>query len=164
MPSSAPTSSPGASTVLDDLRALHARVVERIHELEPFEQELAELRQTAERLGIDVSAPKPQRAASSTRSPRGASSRRRGRAGAKPRRRRARQGSRAEQVIQLVGDRPGITVPQLGEALGVDSTGLYRVVRQLEAEGRLRKDGRELQPVAAASQADVGADDGDATS
>src|SRR5437764_1334092 len=35
---------------------------------------------------------------------------------------------------------------EVGERLGVDATGLYRVVKQLTDEGRVRKDGPRLHP------------------
>ena len=59
----------------------------------------------------------------------------------------ARPGQRHEDVLRLVGENPGITVREIGERLGVDATGLYRVVNQLTDEGRVRKDGTGLQPV-----------------
>jgi hypothetical protein len=59
----------------------------------------------------------------------------------------ARPGQRHEDVLRLVGENPGITVRELGERLGVDATGLYRVVNRLSDEGRVRKDGTRLQPV-----------------
>jgi hypothetical protein len=65
------------------------------------------------------------------------------------RRAAARPGQRHEDVLRLVGESPGITVREVGERLGVDPTGLYRVVNQLSNEGRLRKDGVRLQPVGA---------------
>jgi len=49
-------------------------------------------------------------------------------------------------VLRLVGENPGITVREIGERLGVDATGLYRVVKQLTDEGRVRKEGVRLQP------------------
>ena len=63
------------------------------------------------------------------------------------RRAAARPGQRHEDVLRLVGENPGITVREIGERLGVDATGLYRVVNQLTDEGRVRKDGTGLQPV-----------------
>jgi hypothetical protein len=59
----------------------------------------------------------------------------------------ARPGQRHEDVLRLVGESPGITVREIGERIGVDPTGLYRVVNQLTDEGRVRKDGVGLQPV-----------------
>jgi Winged helix-turn-helix DNA-binding len=63
------------------------------------------------------------------------------------RRAAARPGQRHEDVLRLVGENPGITVREIGERLGVDATGLYRVVNQLTDEGRVRKDGTGLKPV-----------------
>jgi hypothetical protein len=55
-------------------------------------------------------------------------------------------GKRDEDIIRLVAAQPGITVAQVGKELGVDSTGLYRVVRRLQASGHIRKQGVALQP------------------
>jgi MarR family len=59
---------------------------------------------------------------------------------------RAGAGQRREQVLAVVGEHPGITVREIGERLGVDATGLYRVVKQLTDDGRVRKDGPRLYP------------------
>ncbi len=55
-------------------------------------------------------------------------------------------GPRAEQLAELVRQRPGLTVKDAGAALGADPTSLYRVVKRMERDGTLRKDGRELHP------------------
>jgi winged helix-turn-helix DNA-binding protein len=62
-----------------------------------------------------------------------------------------RPGQRHDDVLRLVRENPGITVREIGERLGVDSTGLYRVVNRLTDEGRLRKDGTRLRPVDAST-------------
>lgn len=54
---------------------------------------------------------------------------------------------RAARVAALVKQRPGLTVRDVGTELGVDPTSLYRIVRRLETEGQLKKQGQELQPV-----------------
>src|SRR3954469_8751240 len=59
---------------------------------------------------------------------------------------RAGTGRRREQLLAVVGEHPGITVREIGERLGVDATGLYRVVKQLTDQGRLRKEGARLHP------------------
>lgn len=109
-------------SVLQDLKALESSIVSRYRELQPVLQELAELRQAADRLGIDLE--QGGRAA--------------------PKRRRASK--RRDQVLELVRERPGITVPEIGQALNVDPTGLYRVVRQLESDGVVTKRAKELHP------------------
>lgn len=141
-------------TVLDDLKKLEASIVARYQELQPALAEVEELRRVADRLGVDLDratkAAKPA-TAKATRS-RGrrssaAPSRRKSKAKAKagaPRRPRA--GGRREQVLKLVTERPGITVPEIGKALKVDPTGLYRYAKQLEADGAITKSGTALHP------------------
>ena len=127
-------------TVLEDLKAIEQRVTARIDELRPLLEEYRELESAARRLGIDVDAIEPARRSSS-----GRTRRRR----AKPARRRARSSGRVQrrdQVLALINERPGISVPDIGKELGVDPTGLYRVVRQLQKEGAIRKEGPALQP------------------
>jgi hypothetical protein len=58
----------------------------------------------------------------------------------------SRAGTRRKDLLALVKQRPGITVRQAAEDMGVDATSLYRVVRQLEQSGQVTKKGRELQP------------------
>ena len=76
------------------------------------------------------------------------------RAGQQTRGRRAapaRPGQRDDELLRLVGDNPGITVREIGERLGVDATGLYRVANRLTEAGRVRKDGPRLYPVDSAA-------------
>ncbi len=134
-------------TVLDDLKKLEASIVKRYQELQPALAEVEELRRVADRLGVDLDrastkAARPA-AATRTRSRRTASAGRRAK-GTSPRRPRA--GGRREQVLKLVTERPGITVPEIGKALKVDPTGLYRYAKQLEADGVIAKSGTKLSP------------------
>jgi hypothetical protein len=57
-----------------------------------------------------------------------------------------RSSRREQDVLRLVNQRPGITVRQIANELGVDPTGLYRPVRELEQEGAISKRGATLQP------------------
>ena len=59
----------------------------------------------------------------------------------------ARPGQRHDDVLRLVAESPGITVREIGARLGVDATGLYRVVKRLADDGRVRKQGAGLHPV-----------------
>jgi hypothetical protein len=133
-------------TVLDDLKKLEASIVARYQELQPVLAEIEELRRVAERLGVDLdrASGKPARpAAAPTRSRGRRSPRGKAKAGSP---RRPRAGGRREQVLKLVNERPGITVPEIGKALKVDPTGLYRYAKQLEADGAITKDGTKLHP------------------
>jgi DNA-binding IclR family transcriptional regulator len=41
-----------------------------------------------------------------------------------------------------VGERPGITIPELAEAMGIKQNYLYRVMPGLAEEGKVTKSGR----------------------
>src|SRR4051812_41603571 len=144
-------------SVLDQFRDAEQRVAQRLKELEPAVAEYRELEAVAQRLALDLSpaappsAAKPastRRRATRTRA-KSASSKAAASSAAKPATRRsrngARPGQRGEQLIELVRARPGITVRDAGEELGIDPTGLYRVVHRLEQAGELRKSGRGLE-------------------
>jgi sugar-specific transcriptional regulator TrmB len=51
-------------------------------------------------------------------------------------------GTRATQAFELVQARPGITIPELAEAMGIKQNYLYRVMPTLAEEGRVTKSGR----------------------
>jgi hypothetical protein len=153
-------------SVLDDLRAAEQRVAERLKELEPAVAEYRELEAVAKRLGINrAEARDPAPRARPGSNARGSSRKRAGgsRSAAKTagtpsrsedasdRRRRPSVGGREAQLLALVRARPGLTVREVGEEFGVDPTSLYRVVHRLEQSGALRKNGRKLEVIGAAS-------------
>jgi hypothetical protein len=138
--------------VLDDLKKLEASIVKRYQELQPALAEIEELRRVAERLGVNLDRAASPRAAAAkpasatrtrTRRSGAATSRKKAKVAAP---RRPRAGGRREQFLKLVNDRPGITVPEIGKALKVDPTGLYRYAKQLEADGSITKTGTQLYP------------------
>jgi hypothetical protein len=51
-------------------------------------------------------------------------------------------GTRSAEALQLVTDRPGITIPELAEAMGIAQNYLYRVMPSLAEEGKVTKSGR----------------------
>ena len=51
-------------------------------------------------------------------------------------------GTRAAQALELVGERPGITIPELADAMGIKQNYLYRVMPGLAEEGKVTKSGR----------------------
>ena len=106
----------------------------RLKELRPLVDEFHRL-EAAERAlsGMDA---KPAAAAAPTR-------RRRSSASSNGRRGRPRgTGTRAAQALQLVGERPGITIPELADAMGIKQNYLYRVMPTLADEGQVVKSGR----------------------
>ena len=106
----------------------------RLKELRPLVDEFHRL-EAAERALSGVEA-KPAAAAAPPRRRRSASS-------SNGRRGRPRgSGTRAAQALQLVGERPGITIPELAEAMGIKQNYLYRVMPTLAEEGQVTKSGR----------------------
>ncbi len=51
-------------------------------------------------------------------------------------------GTRAAQALELVRTQPGITIPELAQAMGIQQNYLYRVMPALAAEGKVTKSGR----------------------
>ncbi|MGI8780899.1 MAG: hypothetical protein ACR2L8_12185, partial [Solirubrobacteraceae bacterium] len=59
--------------------------------------------------------------------------------------RRVRQkgsGTRALQALELVRARPGISIPELAEAMSIKQNYLYRVMPTLANEGQVVKSGK----------------------
>jgi hypothetical protein len=55
-------------------------------------------------------------------------------------------GKRALQAQEIVGARPGITIPELAEAMGIQANYLYRVMPTLQSEGKVQKRGKGWHP------------------
>jgi CRP-like cAMP-binding protein len=51
-------------------------------------------------------------------------------------------GTRSQEALKLVSERPGITIPELAESMGIKQNYLYRVMPGLAEEGRVTKSGR----------------------
>src|SRR5437763_9935605 len=68
--------------------------------------------------------------------------------GRRTRRTRGRRGgnTRANQALKLVSERPGITIPEIAQAMRIEPNYLYRVLPKLAAEGQVRKDGQGWHP------------------
>ena len=65
------------------------------------------------------------------------------------RKRRRRGGTRADQAVKLVTAEPGISASKIAEKMKIKPNYLYRVLAELEKEGRVRKDGRAYHPTGA---------------
>ncbi|HEV2723621.1 MAG TPA: hypothetical protein VGV10_03230 [Thermoleophilaceae bacterium] len=74
------------------------------------------------------------------------SSARRRKPGGAPRGRPRGSGKRALQAQELVAARPGITIPELADAMGIQANYLYRVMPTLQSEGKIRKEGKGWHP------------------
>lgn len=55
-------------------------------------------------------------------------------------------GTRANQALELVRARPGITIPELAAKMGIKQNYLYRVLPGLAEDGQVIKDGRGWRP------------------
>jgi hypothetical protein len=55
---------------------------------------------------------------------------------------RGGHGARSDEARKLIAEKPGITVAELAEQMGIGTTYLYRLLPRLEREGALRKEGK----------------------
>jgi transposase-like protein len=132
-------SMPSTTNVLDEARELvEKRLADLDEERTRLERALAELggkttRRTPGR-------PRGSKAASSTSSSNSTSA-------ATPRRRRKRRGgTRADQAVDLITKEPGISASDVAKQMKIKPNYLYRVLGDLEKEGRVKKQGRQYHP------------------
>ena len=124
---------PSTSNVLDEaLDLVKKRLAELDEERKRLERALADLGGTVTR--------RPGRPRGSGRGPgrppKAAS------AGGAPRKRRRRGGTRADQAVALVEKNPGISASEIAKQMKIKPNYLYRVLGELEKEGRVTKKGR----------------------
>lgn len=62
------------------------------------------------------------------------------------RRRKRRGGTRADQAVKLIAGQPGISASDVAKQMKIKPNYLYRVLGDLEKEGRVKKDGRQYYP------------------
>jgi transposase-like protein len=126
---------PPSNNVLDDARQLvEKRLAELNEERQRLERALAEL-------GGKVTRRSPGRprgrAKAATAAGTGKTTRKR---------RRRRGGTRADQAVQLIEKQPGISASDVAKTMKIKPNYLYRVLGDLEKEGRVKKDGRQYYP------------------
>ena len=113
----------------------------RLKELKPLVEEYTRL-EAAERAlsGVGTNGTGSRSSGSSSTPTR---KRRSGGGGGTGRRGRPRgSGTRAVQALELVKARPGITIPELAQEMGIKQNYLYRVMPTLAEEGKVTKSGR----------------------
>jgi hypothetical protein len=108
-----------------------------------IDSRLAELKQEVVKLEAARSAlvgarRGPGRPAGAVRAPRRSGTPRRA---GRPRGRRGGN-TRANQALDLVRSQPGITIPQIAEALKIEPNYLYRVMPKLVQDGQVKRDGQ----------------------
>jgi DNA invertase Pin-like site-specific DNA recombinase len=126
---------PPTTNALDEARQLvERRLAELDEERKRLERALAELGGKAStRRG-----PGRPRGSSSSKSTAGTTT---------PRRRRKRRGgTRADQAVKLIQEQPGIGASEVAKAMKIKPNYLYRVLSDLEKEGRVKKEGRQYHP------------------
>ncbi len=114
----------------------------RLTELKPLVDEYERLLSAHDALNGVEAAGGGRRSAGARRSGAGGASRGRGRPKG--------SGTRAKEALQLVKDRPGITIPEIAEAMSIKQNYLYRVMPDLQRDGLVRKEGRGWHPLDAA--------------
>jgi DNA-binding MarR family transcriptional regulator len=78
----------------------------------------------------------------------GSTSRRNGRPAAP----RSRGGNtRANQTLELVREKPGITITEIAKAMKIEPNYLYRVLPRLESNGQVKRDGQGWHPSASST-------------
>jgi hypothetical protein len=101
----------------------------RLRELRPLVDEFHRLEKAAAALsGVGNSGGTTRR-----------TTRRRSRATGARRGRPRGSGTRAKQALELVRTRPGITIAELAQSMGIKANYLYRVMPTLESEGQVVK-------------------------
>jgi hypothetical protein len=125
---------PSTTHVLDEARDLvQKRLAELDDERKRLERALAELGgKAAGRAGRGPGRPP-------------GSGRKAGKGGAR-RGRRRRSGTRADQAVALVEGSPGISAAEVAKTMKIKPNYLYRVLGDLEKEGRVKKKGRQYFP------------------
>jgi CRP-like cAMP-binding protein len=122
--------------VADFLDEKRKEIQARLKELRPLVDEFQRL-EAAERALSGMESKTTSSAAPAT------STRRRRTSSSNGRRGRPRgSGTRGTQALELVAQRPGITIPELADAMGIKQNYLYRVMPGLAKEGKVRKSGR----------------------
>src|SRR5215218_10019974 len=124
----------------DFLDEKRREIAGRLKELEPLVQEHDRLRAALDALeGVGGRGRSGAAASAPARSRRGAGGRSRNGGG---RGRPRGTGTRSKEALDLVRSRPGISIPEMAEAMGIKQNYLYRVLPGLQKDGLVRKEGR----------------------
>ena len=122
----------------------------RLKELRPLVDEFHRLEAAAAaREGVGGTTNRSRASAPARRTRRRSAAARSG-AGTGRRGRPRGSGTRSKQALELVRTRPGITIPEIAESIGIQQNYLYRVLPALQKDGLVRKEGRGWHPREAA--------------
>ena len=59
--------------------------------------------------------------------------------------------TRANQALELVREKPGITIPEIAEAMNIQPNYLYRVLPRLASSGQVKRDGQGWHPASSSA-------------
>jgi ribosomal protein S25 len=119
----------------DFLEEKRKEIDARLRELRPLVDEFNQLEKAAAALaGVGGTR------STTTRARRSSSS------GPRKRGRPRGSGNRAKQALELVRARPGITISELANAMGIKANYLYRVMPTLQKEGQVKKRDKGWHP------------------
>jgi ribosomal protein S25 len=119
----------------DFLEEKRKEIDARLRELRPLVDEFNQLEKAAAALaGVGGTR------STTTRARRSSSS------GPRKRGRPRGSGNRAKQALELVRARPGITISELADAMGIKANYLYRVMPTLQKEGQVKKRDKGWHP------------------
>jgi transposase len=122
----------------DFLDQKRQEIADRLKELRPLVEEYRRLEAAAQALA-GVGETTVRKTATRARTAAGTAAKTAGRG--RPR----GTGTRAREALDLVRSRPGITIPEIAEAMGIKQNYLYRVLPALQRDGLVKKEGRGWQ-------------------
>jgi hypothetical protein len=127
----------------DFLSQKRSEIQARLKELKPIVDEYHRLEDAERALaGVGGSPRTTTRAVSAAPARRGRPKTAKAKPGTGRRGRPKGSGTRAAEALALVKSRPGITVPELADAMGIKQNYLYRVMPDLAERGEVVKSGR----------------------
>jgi predicted Rossmann fold nucleotide-binding protein DprA/Smf involved in DNA uptake len=129
------------ANIFDEARDALERSVQELRE------QLSKAEEALEKLGGKATRRGPGRRGPGR--PKGSTSKATGGARTSPaprRRRRRKGGTRADQAVKLIESQPGISASDVAKTMKIKPNYLYRVLGDLEKEGRVKKDGRQYYP------------------
>jgi len=124
---------PSTRDILDEARELiQKRLTDLDDERKRLERALAELGGKATRRSPGRPRGSKSSATPSTSTPR--------------KRRKRRGGTRADEAVSVIKGQPGIGAADIAKEMKIKPNYLYRVLGDLEKEGRVKKQGRQYYP------------------
>jgi len=128
------------ANVFDEARDALERSVRELRE------QLSQAEEALEKLGGKVTRRGPAPGRRGPGRPKGSTNKTTGGTTAPRRRRKRRGGTRADQAVKLIEGQPGISASDVAKSMKIKPNYLYRVLGDLEKEGRVKKDGRQYYP------------------